>query len=217
MRLASEATKPIRIPLRGIRYGGVVKSFLALLAAAAATVLLTSSCSSPASEPQSASPSSTGALAPAAFNDADVAFVNGMIPHHQQAIDMSALVPTRSTNDAVIKLAADISAAQTPEIQVMKVLLVQWSSGDEDGHQGHGDMAMDGMMDPATMTKLESLQGAEFDTLWLQSMIGHHEGAIKMAQTEVASGTNDDAKRLAQQIIAAQQAEITQMKQMLGG
>jgi uncharacterized protein (DUF305 family) len=144
-----------------------------------------------------------------------------MIPHHQQAIDMSALVPTRSTNDAVIKLAADISAAQTPEIQVMKVLLVQWNSANDqeaggDQHQGHGDMAMDGMMDPATMGRLESLQGTEFDTLWLQSMIGHHEGAITMAQTELASGANDDAKRLAQQIITAQQGEITQMKQMLG-
>jgi uncharacterized protein (DUF305 family) len=193
-----------------------VKSFLALVVAIA-TVLSTSSCSSRASEPQSATPSSGETLAPAAFNDADVAFVKGMIPHHQQAIDMSALVPTRSTDDAVIKLAADVSAAQTPEIQVMKVLLVQWSAGDEEGQQqGHGDMAMDGMMDPATMTKLESLRGTEFDTLWLQSMIGHHEGAITMAQTEVASGTNDDAKRLAQQIIAAQQAEITQMKQMLG-
>lgn len=193
-----------------------MKPFLALLAAAAATILLSSSCSSPASGPQTASPSSSDALAPAAFNDADVAFVNGMIPHHQQAIDMSALVPTRSTNDAVIKLAAEISAAQTPEIQVMKVLLVQWSAGKDDEHQDHGDKAMDGMMDPATMTKLESLRGAEFDKLWLQSMIGHHEGAITMAQTEVASGANDDAKRLAQQIIAGQQAEITQMKQMLG-
>jgi uncharacterized protein (DUF305 family) len=143
-----------------------------------------------------------------------------MIPHHQQAIDMSAMVPTRSTNDAVIKLAADVSAAQTPEIQVMKVLLVQWNSANDpqatDQHQDHGDMAMDGTMDPATMGRLESLQGTEFDTLWLQSMIGHHEGAITMAQTELASGTNDDAKRLAQQIITAQQGEITQMKQMLG-
>jgi uncharacterized protein (DUF305 family) len=67
------------------------------------------------------------------------------------------------------------------------------------------------------MTKLESLQGAEFDTLWLQSMIAHHEGAIEMAQTEIASGANDDAKRLAQGIVTTQQGEITQMKQILGG
>ena len=129
---------------------------------------------------------------------------------------MSALVPSRSTNDAVIKLAAAISAEQQPEIQVFNVLLVQWSANG-DAHQGHDGMAMDGMVDDGTMAKLTSLQGPEFDTLWLQSMIGHHEGAIKMAQTELASGTNDDAKRIANQIVTTQQAEITQMKQMLGG
>ena len=66
--------------------------------------------------------------------------------------------------------------------------------------QGHdmGTMQMPGMVDDGTMTKLESLNGAEFDTLWLQSMIGHHEGAIAMANTELADGANADAKSLAQ-------------------
>ena len=78
-------------------------------------------------------------------------------------------------------------------------------------------MQMPGMVDDGTMSKLESLKGAEFDTLWLQSMIGHHEGAIEMANTEIADGANADAKTLAQEIVTAQQAEIAQMKQMLGG
>lgn len=187
------------------------------LVAALALVLLSSSCSGSAKDAQPSAPSSSnGAPAPAASNDADVAFATGMLPHHQQAVDMSALVPSRSTNDAVIKLAAAISAEQQPEIQVFNVLLVQWSANG-DAHQGHDGMAMDGMVDDGTMAKLASLQGPEFDTLWLQSMIGHHEGAIKMAQTELASGTNDDAKRIANQIVTTQQAEITQMKQMLGG
>jgi uncharacterized protein (DUF305 family) len=154
-------------------------------------------------------------MTPAAFNDADVMFAKGMIPHHQQAVDLSALVPSRSTNDAVINLAADISAEQGPEIQVLKVFLVQWTADQGEG-QDHGGMAMDGMVDPATMAKLQSLQGPEFDTLWLQSMIGHHEGAIKMAQTEQADGANADAKDLATKIVATQTAEITQMKQILG-
>jgi uncharacterized protein (DUF305 family) len=192
-----------------------MKPILAVLAVAIA--LLSSSCSSAKTDSQPAATSSaTTSLVPAAFNDADVTFVNDMIPHHQQAVDMSALVPSRSQNAAVVKLAADIAAAQGPEIEVMKVLLVQWSAG-EDTHQDHDGMAMDGMVDPAAMTKLESLQGAEFDTLWLQSMTGHHQGAIKMAQTELASGGNDDAKRIAQQIVTTQQAEITQMQQILGG
>ena len=75
---------------------------------------------------------------------------------------------------------------------------------------------MQGMVDDATMTKLESLRATSSTHSWLQSMIAHHEGAIEMANTEIASGANADAKKLAQQIVTAQQAEIDQMKQMLG-
>ena len=219
MRRGHEPTKPFWIPRRGIRYGGGVKTLLTLVAAIAAIALAlsSSSCASRESDSQSSATSTSAQPAPALFNDADQVFVAGMIPHHQQAVELSALVPTRSTNEAVIKLAADISAAQEPEIQVLKVLQVQWNADQTDQHQGSHDMPMKGMVDPATVTKLQSLQGAEFDTLWLQSMIGHHEGAIEMAQTEIASGTNDDAKRLAQGVVTTQEAEITQMKQMLGG
>ena len=73
------------------------------------------------------------------------------------------------------------------------------------------------MVDGATMTKLASLNGAEFDTLWLESMIGHHQGAIEMAKAEIANGENVDAIGMAKTIVDTQQAEIDQMKQMLGG
>ena len=76
---------------------------------------------------------------------------------------------------------------------------------------------MQGMVDDATMTKLRSLKGAEFDTLWLQSMISHHQGAIEMADTEIAKGQSPDMVSMAKNIVTAQQAEIDQMKQMLGG
>ena len=76
---------------------------------------------------------------------------------------------------------------------------------------------MAGMVDAATMARLATLEGAEFDTLWLQSMIGHHEGAIEMAQTELSTGANPDAKKMAQDIVTAQQAEIDQMQKMLSG
>ena len=200
-----------------------MKSLPAMLATLAAALFL-SSCTSAATDEHAGhdqgAPASSSAMQSARFNDADVAFATNMIPHHQQAVEMSAMVPGRSTNPAVVKLAADISAAQGPEIETMKAFLVQWNAGESD-HQGHGDMAggmaMDGMVDQAAMTKLESLKGPEFDTLWLQSMIGHHEGAIKMAQAELAGGANADAKTLAQQIVTGQQAEIITMKQMLGG
>ena len=74
---------------------------------------------------------------------------------------------------------------------------------------------MAGMVDEATMAKLKTLQGAEFDKLWLESMISHHEGAVEMARAELANGASADAKTLAQHIIDAQQAEIAQMKKML--
>jgi uncharacterized protein (DUF305 family) len=189
-----------------------MKTFTAFVAAAA-TALFLSSCTSPASDGHTdhehgAESSSVG------FNDADVAFATGMIPHHQQAVEMSAMVPTRSTNPEVIKLAADISAAQGPEIETMKGFLTQWNKSLDSGHEGHDTGGMQGMVDGATMTRLESLKGNDFDTLWLTSMIGHHEGAIGMADSELAAGVSADAKKLAGQIVTVQKAEIVQMKKM---
>jgi uncharacterized protein (DUF305 family) len=189
--------------------------------AAVAAALFVSSCSSPASDGHAGhehadEPVITGQ--PAGFNADDVAFATNMIPHHQQAVDLSAMVPDRSTNAALIALAQKISAAQQPEINVMKVFLVQWNENPDtnSGHAGHGN-AMQGMVDAATMTKLQSLTGAEFDKLWLQSMIGHHQGAIEMAKAEIANGDNVDAKNVAKNIVTTQEAELGQMKQMVGG
>ena len=163
--------------------------------------LFLSSCSSPASDghadhPQTDQPVITGQ--PAGYNADDVAFATNMIPHHQQAVELSAMVPDRSTNAELVALAQQISAAQQPEINVMKVFLVQWNENPDtnSGHAGHGS-TMQGMVDAATMTKLESLNGAEFDKLWLESMISHHQGAIEMAKAEIANGDNVDAKTLA--------------------
>jgi len=155
---------------------------------------------------------------PAGYNADDVAFATNMIPHHEEAVELSAMVPDRSTNAELISLAQQISAAQQPEINVMKVFLVQWNEIPEasSGHAGHGN-TMQGMVDAATKTKLQSLQGAEFDKLWLESMISHHQGAIEMAKAELANGENVDSKGLAKNIVATQEAEIGQMKQMLGG
>ncbi len=205
----------------------------ALLSALVLAVFL-SACSSPASDGHTDHVHPGGEETtvivgePAAFNAADIAFATDMIPHHQQAVDMSALVPDRSTNPAVIALAQQISAAQEPEINTLKVFLVQWRGGEDDSstpstdampgmdHSGHSGSSMSGMVDEATMAQLGTLKGTEFDKLWLQSMISHHEGAIEMSKTELAGGTNADAKQLAQTIIDAQQAELGQMQEMLG-
>ena len=203
----------------GVMTSITARVFAALTAAAAA--LLLSSCSnqapdSHAEHKQTDTPVITGQ--PAGYNADDVAFATNMVPHHQQAVELSALVPDRSTNQQLIALAAQISAAQQPEINVMKVFLVQWNENPDTnaGHSGHGN-TMQGMVDEATMSKLKSLNGAEFDKLWLESMIGHHQGAVEMAKAEIANGDNVDAKALAQNIVTTQEAEIGQMKQMLGG
>ncbi|KUI35826.1 DUF305 domain-containing protein [Mycobacterium sp. IS-1590] len=203
-------------------------SLIARLAAvllALATALMLASCTStPASDGHTDhqhpdEPVISGQ--PAGYNAADVAFATDMIPHHEQAVELSALVPERSVNPELKALADQISKAQEPEIRTMQVLLVQWKENPDaatghGGHEGHGG-AMQGMVDDATMAKLQTLSGAEFDTLWLQSMIAHHQGAIEMARAELDNGENADAKRLAQTIVDTQQAEIDQMNQMLRG
>jgi uncharacterized protein (DUF305 family) len=191
----------------------------ALVAATAALVL--TSCSGGATESHAGHSSTDQPVIseqPAAYNADDVAFATNMIPHHQQAIEMSAMVKDHSTNTALISLANQISAAQQPEINVMKVFLVQWNENPDTstGHGGHGN-DMQGMVDAATMSKLQSLNGADFDNLWLESMISHHQGAIEMAKSEMANGANVDAKAMAKNIVTTQEAEIGQMKQMLGG
>ena len=192
----------------------------AALAALAAALFL-SSCSSPASDGQAAHQQTDQPVItaqPAGYNADDVAFATNMIPHHEQAVELSAMVPDRSTNAELIALAQQISAAQQPEIDVMKVFLVQWKENPDtnSGDAGHGS-TMQGMVDAATVTQLESMNGAEFEKLWLESMIRHHQGAIEMAKAEIANGDNVDAKTLATNIVTTQEAEIGQMKQMLGG
>lgn len=155
-----------------------------------------------------------------AHNEADVEFNQMMIPHHRQAVVMADLVPTRTTNAELQALAAQIKSAQQPEIDAMSARLSGWGVEvpAEDsmtmGHGGHGGMP--GMMTEEQMTAMENASGAEFDRLWLEGMIAHHEGAVAMANEEIASGSDPSSKEMAEQIKASQTAEIAQMKHMLG-
>lgn len=171
-------------------------------------------------------PSATSSTASAAtsattqHNDADVAFVQGMVPHHSQAVAMSQLVAGHTSNPKVIDLATRIAQAQGPEITQMQGFLQSWNvpaaptGGGMGGMAGSGS-AMPGMMSDQQMQQLGAANGAAFDTMWLQMMTEHHTGAITMAQTELRDGQSADAKALAQKIIDAQQTEIATMKQLL--
>ena len=194
------------------------KRITAGLAAVAAAIAL-SACGTATKEDRGA-PDSPAASAgvESGHNTDDVMFAQMMIPHHQQAVELAGLVPDRSTNPALIALAATIAGQQQPEINAMKAMLAQWEvKPGEMLHEGAHGMTMAGMVDDATMIKLEALKGPEFDTLWLTSMIGHHQGAIEMAGVEIADGNNVDMVGLARVIVTAQRAEIDQMTQMLAG
>lgn len=150
-------------------------------------------------------------------NQADVTFAQQMIPHHAQAVEMAKLAPGHTGNAKVLDLAGRIQKAQDPEIQTMTGWLTTWGAqAPTTGMPGmdHGS-SMPGMMPAEDMTTLGQAKDTEFDRLWLTMMIKHHQGAIEMATTELNQGSNPDAKKLAQQIIDAQQAEITEMQSLL--
>lgn len=178
-----------------------MRKILTIGGLAVASAILLSACSS------EAAPSNQQA----SHNADDVTFAQQMVPHHSQALDMAKLVPTRSTDPQVLDLAARIEKAQDPEIQQMRGWLSTWGATSTSSMPG-----MDhGAMPDVDMGKLEQAKGAEFDKMWLDMMIKHHQGAIDMARTELAKGGDAGAKALAQRIIDAQQAEITEMQGLL--
>ncbi len=155
------------------------------------------------------------------FNEADIAFAQGMIPHHRQAVAMAeiALAFESGARTEIRELSRQIKDAQDPEIELLTNLLDTWGVEPMADHSGTMDdmESMDGMMTPEEMTALADLTGANFDTAWAKAMIAHHEGAISMAETVKASGTNPELVDLANSIISSQQAEIAQMTALLGG
>lgn len=157
----------------------------------------------------------------AAFNDADTAFAEGMIPHHEQAIEMAdmALDPTAGASAKITTIAKAIKGAQDPEIAVMNGWLTAWGKDAPAGMAGmdHSTTAMPGMMTGADMTNLGRLTAVEFDKAWATMMIAHHKGAIAMAKTVIKNGKSADAKTLAAAVIKGQLAEIDQMTALLKG
>lgn len=159
---------------------------------------------------------------PAAHNQADIEFVQGMIPHHEQAVTMSELAASRAASPGVKTLAARIQAAQAPEITQMKGFLNDWGVKEESGGMsgmsgmgGGGVGGHPGMLGDDDLGRLKAAKGQDFDRMFLQGMIGHHRGAITAAQTEQAKGQALEAKALAGEIIKAQQAEIAEMEKLL--
>lgn len=140
----------------------------------------------------------------------DVMFLQMMIPHHEQAVEMSTLAETNSTNPELLALASRIKAAQGPEIELMTKLLTDAGQAIMMDHS-MGDNGIMGMDD---MSALAQATGNEFDVLYLTGMIAHHEGAIDMTNP-VANSANLEVKKLAENIITSQTAEIAEMTKLL--
>ena len=177
------------------------------LLGAVAMAAVVSSCGEPSTTPDAQAPK---------HNAADVTFARKMIPHHRQALDMAAMVPPRTSNRELIVMAKHIALDQQAQIDTLQRLLQQWGEPAAADHMGHSGMDMDGMVDAATMNRLPALRDAEFDELWLRSMIVHHQGAVTMAEPEIAHGENPTAVRMAKVIVDWQQLEIGRMHAMLG-
>ena len=143
-----------------------------------------------------------------------------MIPHHAQAISMAQLASSRAASPQVKALASRIEAAQNPEIQQMSALLNSWGApvpATTENMPGmhHQPGQMPGMMNNAQMQQLSSASGPAFDRMFLQMMIVHHQGAVSMAQTELAPGTNPPRANSPNRSSPLSKAEIGEIQQLL--
>ena len=204
---------------------------LAMTAAAAAVLLGLSACSGTGTESETTGTTATTTSAAesaaehseAEHSEADVMFAQMMMPHHEQAIEMSDIILAKDGVPAeVTTLAEEIKAAQGPEIAQLTEWLEQWGepvmpADEHGGHGGHDMSEMEGMLSEEELQELSDAPGPEAATLFLEQMIAHHEGAVAMAEEEVANGSYQPAIDMAQTIIETQQAEIDEMKKLLDG
>ncbi len=210
--------------------GGVAALVLAATLAGCGNSATTDTASTTAAVPTQSSPSESSA-----HNKADMMFARMMIPHHEQAIEMSEIILAKTLIDPrVVDLARQIAAAQGPEIEKMQGWLEDWGMADMPdmsdmpGHggdmPGHGGMdgsgmagvpGMAGLMSEAQMQALNDAEGVEASKLFLTGMIAHHEGALTMARDEIDNGEFPDAVALARSILDSQQKEIDTMNEIL--
>ena len=151
---------------------------------------------------------------------ADAAFMQGMIGHHAQAVEMVALIPSRSDNPQVALLGQRIDVSQTDEMALMRTWLSDRGlpQPDPHAHHNHDAALMPGMLTPEEMARLQAARGPAFDRLFLEGMIRHHRGALTMVETLFASpgaGQESEIYGFASDVDADQRMEIDRMGAML--
>jgi uncharacterized protein (DUF305 family) len=183
-------------------------------AVVAAGVILLAGCSGGNHDMSDMDHGSASAKPNGNHNSADVEFATMMIPHHQQALEMAELAGERASNPEVKKLAGKIEKAQDPEIKLMSGWLRGWGEPvPSPGMMGGHDMP--GLMSDQDMKALEKASGEDFDRMFLEMMIRHHQGAVDMAETELKEGKDPAVRKLAKSIATSQTAEIGQMRNLL--
>ena len=154
------------------------------------------------------------------YTDADVRFMQGMISHHAQAVEMVALIPNRTRREDMRLLGHRIDVSQADEINMMRHWLEVRGREvpDEHAHHMHGSTLMPGMLTPEEMERLAAAKGVEFDRLFLEGMIKHHGGALTMVRDlfdTPAAGQEVEIFSFASDVDADQRMEIERMGAML--
>ena len=167
------------------------------------------------SSTRSESPSSTPADTTATGNDADAAFLAGMKPHHEQAVEMSDLVLAADPPAPVAELARQVKAAQAPEIEQMDEMMADLDHSMDGADMGDSMMEHGGMMSDADMEQLMNATGTDAARMYLEGMIEHHQGAIDAAEAQIEDGQYQPAVELARKIAKDQAGEIAKMEGLL--
>lgn len=184
------------------------------IALAAAALTLLAACGTAAPEPVAYQPPAAPS-ADATFNTIDVMFLQMMVTHHTQGLEMVKLARTRGTSEEVALLAGAIEVTQTTELEVMQGWLTGWGkpttgSHDPSAHASHGGLPITGADEMAALRKAT---GGQFQTTFLNLLIGHQHNAVEMARMETDGGVNPQVKDLANRI---SRSRTEQIKQMLG-
>lgn len=148
-------------------------------------------------------------------NAADIRFALMMVPHHEQALRMAALVPDRAGSTAVIAVADRIRASQRPEVEVLRSWLRDRNLDAQLEGSGHEHPTMHGLQTSDRIAALTATTGSAFDRMFVEMMSEHHQGAIAMAQEVLAAGVDRQVRELARNIAFEQAVEVNRMREVL--
>jgi uncharacterized protein (DUF305 family) len=138
----------------------------------------------------------------------DASFVGAMVPHHEQALELTAIVGGRGASPGLEAVALRIDRDQVEEIGQLQGLALARGLPPAHAH------VMVGTASAETLVRLRDLRGPDFERLWLDTMIRHHEGALAMARDYLAAGRDDTLRRYGEVLLVAQSGEITTMRQL---